>query len=169
MPSTAAISYSSTVNKSTVNWSYLHTIILLLEEKKKGLKQSQMTESKKKGTPTFIRCWSCEACFARALTSSGSTLDWGRITKSIGVASGLDACCLEEDWPDLGLHYSQKDCFSDFSIHQLHKFINATWALLWKIQIKVTVSRLHSCSFICRPVRVQQNSSAKLYKFNMLQ
>jgi hypothetical protein len=55
-------------------------------------------------TPTFMRCWSCEHCFARALISSGSILDWGRITKSKGVASGLDVSCLADDCPDLGLH-----------------------------------------------------------------
>jgi hypothetical protein len=50
--------------------------------------------------PTFRRRWSWTTCLARALTSSGSILDWGRTKKSNGVASGLDACCLSDDWLD---------------------------------------------------------------------
>lgn len=54
---------------------------------------------------TFTRRWSWETCLARALTSSGSILDWGRITKSIGVASGLMVMFLYESplelWPEV--------------------------------------------------------------------
>lgn len=49
---------------------------------------------------TFILRWSWTTCLARARTASGSTLDWGRIMKSIDIASGLEACCLEDDCPD---------------------------------------------------------------------
>ncbi|KAF7809458.1 bZIP transcription factor 16 [Senna tora] len=58
--------------------------------------------------PQYTKQGQLNACFARALTSSGSTLDGGRTTKSKGVASGLVVSCLEEDCPDLRLHHNSK-------------------------------------------------------------
>lgn len=96
---TRRISYCSVGPTSTVN-------------KHEGTLASLWRETKprcfKDGRKTFSRRWSWTACLARARICSGSILDCGRMTKSKGEASGLEACCLELLCPDLRLNTKHK-------------------------------------------------------------